>query len=307
MLKWRSVCGFLQALFYFASKLNLMKRLTLTLLSLLTAVSLNAQLRTPPASPTFELKGTVGMADVKVVYSRPSARGRVVFNRLVRFGEVWRTGANASTKISFSEDVKIEGNPVPAGEYALYSIPGEKEWTIILNSNTGHWGKDGYNESEDVLRFNVPTKHPSSHYETFTISFSDFKSSSAKLNMKWEKTKAVFTIEHDTDAPIMAYIKEHLIDGSTAKDSDYYSAASYYFDNQKDDQKALKWIKKAIEITGENAKYWEYHLKAKVLERLQYFEDAKTAATTSSELAQKAGNMDYVRLNHEVLERLKLE
>ena len=283
-----------------------MKRLTIILLALCTTLALNAQLRTPPASPTFELKGTVGLAEVKVVYSRPSAKGRVIFNRLVRFGEVWRTGANASTKISFSQDVMLEGNPVPAGDYALYSIPGKDEWTIIISKNLELWGSAGYDEKDDVVRFNVPTKHPSSHYETFTISFSDFTSNSAKLNMKWEKTKAVFKIENDVDAQVMSYIKEHLIDGETAKESDYYASASYYYNEHKDDQKALKWIKKAIEITGENAKYWEYHLKAKILDRLQYTEDALTAAKMSKELAQKAGNMDYVRLNDNLIERLKL-
>ena len=283
-----------------------MKRLTIILLALCTTLALNAQLRTPPPSPTFELKGTVGLAEVKVVYSRPSAKGRVIFNRLVRFGEVWRTGANASTKISFSQDVMLEGNPVPAGDYALYSIPGKDEWTIIISKNLELWGSAGYDEKDDVVRFNVPTKHPSSHYETFTISFSDFTSNSAKLNMKWEKTKAVFKIENDVDAQVMSYIKEHLIDGETAKESDYYASASYYYNEHKDDRKALKWIKKAIEITGENAKYWEYHLKAKILDRLQYTEDALTAAKMSKELAQKAGNMDYVRLNDNLIERLKL-
>jgi len=283
-----------------------MKKFVLTLLCLLTVLSLNAQLRTPPASPTFELKGTVGLTEVTVNYSRPSAKGRNIFGRLVQFDELWRTGANASTKISFNQDVKIEGNAVAAGTYALYSIPGEKEFTIILNSNTGHWGKDGYDQAEDVLRFKVPTKHPSSHYETFTISFSDFTSSSAKLNMKWEKTKAVFTIESNVDSQVMAYIKEHLIDGETAKDSDYYAAASYYYDHQKDNQKALKWIKKAIEITGEEAKYWEYLLKSKVLQRLGYNEDARTAAEMCQSLAKKAGNQDYVRLSQQVINLTKL-
>ena len=283
-----------------------MKKISLTLLCLLMAFGLQAQLRTPPASPTFELKGTIGLTEVKVNYSRPSAKGRDIFGRLVQFDELWRTGANASTKISFNQDVKIEGNPVPAGTYALYSIPGEKEWTIILNSNTGHWGKDGYNEAEDVVRFKVPTKHPSSHYETFTISFSDFTSNSAKLNMKWEKTKAVFKIESNVDEQVMAYIKEHLIDGNTAKDSDYYAAASYFFNENKDNQYALNWIKKAIEITGEKAKYWEYHLKAKVLYKMGYLEDAKAAAETSQKLAKEAGNMDYVRLNQQVIDLTKL-
>lgn len=283
-----------------------MKRLTLTLLAIMTAFSLEAQMKMPAGSPTFELKGTVGLSEVKVVYSRPSAKGRKVFGRLVPFDEVWRTGANASTKISFSQDVTLEGNPVPAGEYALYSIPGEEEWTIILSKNLSWWGSLGYDAAEDFLRFTVPTKHPSSHYETFTISFSDFTQNSAKLNMKWEKTKAVFTIENNAEEQVMAYIKEHLIDGSTAKDTDYFQAATFYYDNHKDDQKALVWVKKAIDISGEQKKYWEYHLKAKILSRLGYTEDAIAAATESKSLAEAGGNPDYVRLNARLLQILKL-
>jgi hypothetical protein len=283
-----------------------MKRLTLTILAILTAFSLEAQLKMPPGSPTFELKGTVGLSEVKVVYSRPSAKGRKVFGRLVPFDEVWRTGANASTKISFSQDVTLEGNPVPAGEYALYSIPGEDEWTIILSKNLTWWGSLGYDAAEDFLRFTVPTKHPSSHYETFTISFSDFTQNSARLNMKWEKTKAVFTIENKAEEQVMAYIKEHLIDGNTAKDADYFQAATFYYDNHKDDQKALVWVKKAIEISGDQKKYWEYHLKAKILSRLGYTEDAIAAATESKSLAEAGGNPDYVRLNNRLLQILKL-
>lgn len=282
-----------------------MKRLTLILLAVITVFGVEAQMQMPPGSPTFELKGTVGLADVKVVYSRPSAKGRKVFGRLVPFGEVWRTGANASTKISFSKDVTLEGNLVPAGDYALYSIPGENEWTIILSKNLSLWGSMGYDPADDVVRFNVPTKHPSSHYETFTVSFSDFKMNTAKLNMKWEKTKAVFTIENDAETEVMAYIQEHLIKGTTAKDSDYFDAASFYFEGRKDDQKALVWVKKAIEISGDEKRYWEYHLKAKVLARLGYTEDATAAAKESIALAKAGKNPDYVRLNEQLLMRLK--
>ena len=168
-----------------------MKRIILSLIAIMTCGLASAQIQMPPASPTFEVKGTVGLAEVKVVYSRPSARGRKVAGELIPYNEVWRTGANASTKISFSEDVKLEGNPVPAGEYALYTIFTEEEATIILSKNLTWWGSLGYDSKDDLLRFKVPVKHPSSHYETFTISFSDFTMNSAYLNMKWEHTKAM--------------------------------------------------------------------------------------------------------------------
>jgi len=168
-----------------------MRRIQLTLVALIISACAIAQIKMPPPSPTFELKGTVGLAEVIVVYSRPSAKGREVAGNLIPYNEVWRTGANASTKITFSLDVKLNGNAVPAGEYALYTMFTEETATIILSKNLTWWGALGYDAKDDLLRFEVPVKHPSSHYETFTMSFSDFTMNSANLNMKWEHTKAM--------------------------------------------------------------------------------------------------------------------
>ena len=172
-----------------------MKRITHIIACLLFTSQAFAQIQMPAPSPTFELKGTVGLTEVKVVYSRPSAKGREVAGNLIPYNEVWRTGANASTKISFSTNVKLNGNSVPAGDYALYTEFTEKTATIILSKNLSWWGAMGYDKKEDQVRFEVPVKHPSSMYETFTISFSDFTMNSANLNMKWEHTKAMFNIE----------------------------------------------------------------------------------------------------------------
>ena len=211
-----------------------MRKTQLTLLALIMSVCALAQIKMPPPSPTFELKGTVGLAEVKVVYSRPSAKGREVAGNLIPYNEVWRTGANASTKISFSEDVKLNGNPVPAGEYALYTMFTEEETTIILSKNLTWWGALGYSDSEDLLRFKVPVKHPSSHYETFTISFSDFTMNSANLNMKWEHTKAMFKIESNVDEHVMADIKAQVIDKAPENPGIYFQAAGYYYDTERD-------------------------------------------------------------------------
>lgn len=169
------------------------------MIALCLAFAAEAQINMPPPSPTFELKGTIGLAEVKVVYSRPSAKGRQVAGNLIPYNEVWRTGANESTKISFSQDVKLNGNLVPAGEYALYTQFTEETATIIISKNLSWWGAMGYDSKDDLLRFDVPVKHPSSMYETFTISFSDFTMNSANLNMKWEHTKAMFKIESQVD------------------------------------------------------------------------------------------------------------
>ena len=281
-----------------------MKKYLLILTALFMTYLAEGQIKMPALSPTFELKGSVGLAEVKVVYSRPSARGREVAGNLIPYGEVWRTGANASTKISFSEDVKLEGHDVPAGEYALYTIFTEETATIILSKNLTWWGSLGYDVAEDQLRFEVPVKHPSSHYETFTISFSDFTRNSAYLNMKWEHTKAMFKIETEVDSKVMADIKAQLIDNKPSNPGIYYQGASYYYETERDPKLALKWIKKAID-GAEKEQYWAFHLKAKLLARLGKKQKAIATAQKSIELAKIAGNPDYVKLNEGLITSLK--
>jgi hypothetical protein len=281
-----------------------MKKLTMISASLLMTIMMQAQIKMPPPSPTFELKGTVGLAEVKVVYSRPSAKGRTVAGNLIPYNEVWRTGANASTKISFSEDVKLNGNPVPAGEYALYTQFTEETVTIILSKNLTWWGSIGYDAADDLVRFDVPVKHPSSMYETFTISFSDFTMNSANLNMKWEHTKAMFKIESDVDSKVMADIKAQVIDSTPENPGVYFQAAGYYYDTQRDSKVALEWVNKALDAS-ENKQYWVVHLKAKLLARMGMNAEAKTAAEESMALAKAGGNPDYVRLNEQLIAGLK--
>lgn len=280
-----------------------MNKFFLHVLSVFFCTSALAQIQMPPASPTFELKGTVGLTEVKLIYSRPSARGRSVAGDLIPYNEVWRTGANASTKISFSTDVKLNGNPLPAGTYALYSLFTEEEATIILSKNLTLSGAMGYNPVNDQLRFKVPVKHPSSHYETFTISFSDFTMNSANLNLKWEHTKAMFAIESEVDPIVMKQIKEQVIDVPSADTNTYFQAAAYFYETNRDAEQALSWVNKAINQRAEKG-YWMVHLQAKLLARLNRKAEATTSAKESIQLAQMAGNPDYVRLNEKLIATL---
>ena len=281
-----------------------MRKYSLVLAALFLSVLAIAQIKMPPASPTFELKGTVGLAEVKVVYSRPSARGRQVAGNLIPYNEVWRTGANASTKITFSENVKLNGNAVPAGTYALYTQFTEEVATIILSKNLTWWGALGYDKKDDLLRFDVPVKHPSSMYETFTISFSDFTMNSANLNMKWEHTKAMFNIESDVDSNVMADIKAKVIDKTPSDPAVYFQAAGYYYDTNRDAKMALDWVNKAIAGSKEE-QYWVVHLKAKLQAKLGMKSEAITSAEKSMKLAKAGGNPDYVRLNEQLIASLK--
>jgi hypothetical protein len=270
---------------------------------LFTIIQVQAQIDVPPMSPLFQLKGTIGFCEVEVEYSRPSARERAVAGNLIPYGEVWRTGANASTKINFSGDVTVEGHSVPAGKYALYTIFQEDSATIILSKNLTWWGSLGYDEADDFLRFNVKVKHPSSHYETFTISFSDFTRNSANFNMKWEHTKAMFRIESDIDGRIMQQIKDQIIDRDSDNMMAYFQAANYYYDTDRDAAKALVWINKVID-NSEVEQYWVIHSKAKILERMGRDKEAVQVAQHAMNLAQKGGNPDYVRLNQGLIDRI---
>ena len=283
----------------------MMKKSILLSFVLLVQTALLAQIQVPPASPTFEVKGTIGLTEVHIVYSRPSARGRVVAGDLIPYGEVWRTGANASTKISFSTDVVIEGHKVPAGQYALYTIFNEQEATVILSKNIELWGSIGYSADDDQLRFNVPVKHPTSSYETLTMSFSDFTMNSANFNIKWDHTKVMFSIVSQVDELVMSQIKQQVIDNAPTNPGVYFQAAGYYFDTQKNDRMALEWVDKAI-AGNEQKQYWVVHLKAKIQARLGEKSAAKATAESSIELAKAAGNPDYIRLNEKLIASLAL-
>lgn len=261
-----------------------------------------AQLNTPAPSPFSTVSQVVGLTKVEIAYSRPAMRGRTIFGGLEPYGELWRTGANAATKISFDEPMSIEGKEIPAGEYSIFSIPGKDEWTIILNKDAKA-SEAAYKESEDAARFTVKPQKTKMDYESFTIMFSDVKDNAAKINIIWENTLVPFTIsDPDVEEKVMAQIDQQI---PTAGNNDnvYFAAASYYFENGKDLQKAAEWIDKAVEINGE--KFWVMHLQAKIHAKLDNKPKAIEAAQKSKELAEKAGNPDYVKLNEKLITSLK--
>lgn len=259
------------------------------------------QLQMPQASPSAKISQKVGLTDVTVEYSRPSTKGRKIFGELVPYGQVWRTGANAATLLEFSTDVEISGNPVPAGKYAMYSIPGKDNWTIVFSKNTELWGAIGYNADEDILRFEVEPKKLSRKYETFEISFNNMTDDGADLSLKWENTRVDFRISTEVDPIVMAQIQELVIDTETEDPSLLYAAANYYFTNQKDMNQAYTWISKSVDS---DPKYWTMHLKAKIEASLGKKEDAIASAKKSMEMAEVAKNPDYIALNQRLIQSL---
>lgn len=280
------------------------QKITFTLAILLLAgmSAFAQQIQMPQASPSAKIAQKVGLTDVTVDYSRPSTKGRKIFGELVPYGEVWRTGANGATIISFSTDVEIDGKKVPQGQYALYSIPGKSEWTIILSKDTKLWGAIGYNPDNDLMRFKAVPEKLSRVYETFEISFNNMTDNGADLSIKWEQTRVDFAITTQVDAIVMAQIKELVIDKNATDPTLLYSAANYYFTNQKDIPQAYTWITKSVES---DPKYWTMHLKAKIELALGKKTEALESAKKSKELAIEAKNPDYVSLNDRLIKSIK--
>lgn len=277
-----------------------MKRILLTLSIAAIGLGAFAQIKTPQPSPVSSFKQEFGLGEVSVSYSRPAAKGRVIFGDLVPFDKMWRTGANASTKITFTDDVTIEGNKLAAGEYALYTIPGKAEWTVIFYKNLNLWGLGNpgdYKESEEALRVKVKPLATAYSTENFTISMSDIAATTANLNLEWEKTKVSVKIATDIDAKVQASIEKTLNPKPNA--NAYFSAASYYYENDKDLNKALEWVNVAISQRAEA--FWMVHLKAKILKKMNNSAAAIEAANLSKEIANKAGNADYVALNDKLI------
>ena len=166
-----------------------MKRIVFLMLTLISVVSLTVA-QEKPASPKAETEGVVGAAKVKIVYCQPSARGRKIIGGLVPFGEVWRTGANEATTIEFDKPVKLEGKDLPAGKYALFTIPTETEWTIIINKDNKQWGAYKYNDKDDVLRVKVKPGKTDAFVETFTIGVIK-----DQVQLKWENTAVAYKVK----------------------------------------------------------------------------------------------------------------
>lgn len=255
----------------------------------------------PAPSPACTLKQRVGLTDFEITYSRPGVKGRQVFGGLEPYGKVWRTGANASTKISFNTPITFGGHEVPAGTYALYSIPGEKEWTVILSKRTDLWGSFGYDPKDDVVRVTVEPVTLAQPVETFRIDINDIRDDSATLLLEWQNTRVPVPIGVDYADKLVAEI-EATMSGPDPK-KPYHQAAQFYYDHGHDLEKARTWIAQAVK-ENPNA-YWSLHLQAKILARLGEKEAAEAAARKSIELASKNGDTSYIKSNNQLLDSLE--
>jgi len=256
-----------------------------------------SQLETPPLSPKGKIEQRVGVMDVSVSYSRPGIKGRKIFGDLVPYGEVWRTGANDPTTITFSDAVKLEGHDVPAGTYSLYTIPGKNEWTIIINKKTT--GEARRDEKEDQATFKVKPEQTASSIETFTINITDITTNTGNLELVWENTAVKFRMEFDVDSRVMAAIKKFSENPNSGTAGMYYQSALYYFTTGKDLNVALEWVNKSVEMNTKP--YWVWRLKSQIQAALKDYKGAIASAETSKSRAKDSGNDQFVKINDDAI------
>jgi len=257
----------------------------------------------PDLSPKGSIKQKVGFTTITVAYERPAARGRKIFGGLVPYKKLWRTGAGYCTKIGFNDSVRINGKPIKAGTYSLFTIPDTNEWTIILNSDTSLYATDGYDEKKNEVTFKTRIEKSNRYYESLTIDI-DVIPNNALISIAWEKTFASFKVETSTDKKVKDFTEKNLLTGKS-KDAEQYGTASEYYLFQNDFNKALIFADKAIVLNPKEN--WFYSLKADALEKNGKYEEAIAAANNGIEVAQKYGkelgwNAEQQRI---VIEELK--
>ena len=268
-----------------------------SILFLIMALQGAAQITHPKASPFSIVEQEVGLSKITVQYSRPAVKGRTVFGQLVPYGRIWRVGANESTKISFDTDVKVLGNSLAKGTYALYAFPQEETWEIVFHNNTTHWGdgRTNYDPAEDALRITViPEKIPY-FQENFVITFDNISHNSLEMIWVWENTKIVVPMTVDTHSAMLAEIKAQLQQNPTAQT--YYEAARYYQEQGVEYALALEYLNKAIALGGDT--YYFHRVKSLVEAAMGDYTSAIISAQKSMKLAAKEGKDEFVRMNQE--------
>ena len=275
-------------------------QLLATGLLLASAAQAQTKLTIPPLSPATHIRQSFSTSYIDLTYSRPSLRGRVAFGNLVPNGTVWRTGANTITKVRFGEEVKINGQTVPAGAYALLTIPDAKEWTFILNRDTAQWGTYEYKQALDVLRVKAKPTKLAIAVETMSLTVENLRSASADLVVSWDRTQVALPIVADPDRIVMGQIEQAM----KGEKKPYVTAWQYYYNAGKDLTPAVGWTEEFIKANPESA-YYGYYWKAKLLQKQGKNKEAIEAANKSLEFVKTDKNdvsrTEYVRLNQEVL------
>jgi hypothetical protein len=276
-----------------------MKNLLMIALVFVASFTANAQVETPQPSPFAKVEQKVGLTDMTLEYSRPNMRGRAIFGELVPFGKLWRTGANANTKVTFSDNVTIGGKEVKAGSYAVFTTPNATSWDVVFYSNSDNWGTpQEWDDSLVAAKVTADVAKMPMKMETFTMLFDDLSSDSATLGMLWEDVYVGVKIGVPTAKKVNESIAK-VMAGPGA--GDYFSAARYNLDSNGDIKQAVEWIDKAIEMTKDNPRYWYLRQQSLIHAKAGNTKMAIKAAKASLAGAEQAKNADYVKMNKDSL------
>lgn len=273
-----------------------MKKLLLACFLMMGMINAStAQIKTPAPSPAAKIMQTVGITDLEVEYSRPSMKGRTIFaaDGLVPFGKLWRTGANAATKFTTSSDIMVGGKELKKGEYAILTIPEAGKWTINFYPYES-WSWGSYVEATPAASVMSDVMKTNEKMESFMIAFDELTNEGANMYFLWENTVVPVSISANDQDAIEKSIETTLAGPSA---NDYYSAASYYYDEGKNLKTALEWISKATDVA--NPKFWQLRKKSLIQAKLGMKSEAVKTAKESLRLAKEAGNADYVKMNED--------
>jgi len=271
-----------------------MKKLLLLLLAFTTAYSVNAQIETPQPSPLGKLEQRVGLTDITIEYSRPGVKGRKIFGGLEAFDKIWRTGANARTRITFSTDVAIDGQTLKAGTYALFTKPGVETWEVYFYTDYNGGGvPQQWDDSKVAAKTTIePVELPFS-VETLMININNIKTSNATIDLVWDTTYVGIPFEVPTDEVVSKAI-DKVMSGPAA--GDYYASAVYYLESGKDINKAKEWMDKAMSMT-KTPGFWQLRQQSLIYAKAGDKKGAIKLAKASLAGAEKAGNSAYINMN----------
>jgi hypothetical protein len=249
------------------------------------------ELTLPLLSQHAVVTQTVGLTNVTIDYHRPLTGNREVFGKVVPYGKVWRAGANENTTIAFSDDVTVEGKPLPAGKYGLHMIPDKDQWTVIFSKNATSWGSFSYDEKEDALRVTAKSK-PCESADTLLYTFDDVKEDSTLVTLRWDKTAVPFRVGVDVKAVTFKSIQNQLRSVGGFTWMGYDEAAQWCLDNNYQLEQALKWENTSIQ---NEERFENLESKSRILDAMGRKDEAAKTLSAAFERANAQQLYIYAR------------
>jgi hypothetical protein len=249
----------------------------------------------PRVSPKASVSYTIGLTNVEVHYGAPAVRERVIWGGLVPYDTIWRGGANEATTVEFSTDVNIEGQSLKAGKYALFFIPGETDWTVILNKKSDQWGAFDYDEAEDAVRFTVQPKMNEAMVERLTYTIHDMKMDMGYIKLSWEKMRLYMRFKTNMMEQAMANIMNALEAAPEERKWKIYAqGAQFLLDADANMDQALEWAKKS---TDRSSHSWNWYVRAQVEARKGDMTAAVASGTKCAEIGLADERDNYYEEN----------